>query len=70
MAASLFTARARGPWDIWHTPAHVSQEERELAHQVLDELGIALLPTSQETHPSFDLTWDEGIILCSGLADT
>lgn len=70
MAASLLAARSRGPWDIWHTPARLSQEEQEMACQVLDELGMALLTTSQETEPSFGLTWDEGIILCSGLADT
>jgi protein-tyrosine-phosphatase len=70
MAANLLTARTRGPWDIWHTPAPVSQQEHELARQVLDEMGIALLSPSQETEPSFGLTWDEGIILCSGLADT
>lgn len=70
MAASLLSARARRPWDIWHTPAPVSQEERELAHQVLDEMGIALLSTSHETEPTFGLAWDEGIILCRGLADT
>jgi protein-tyrosine-phosphatase len=70
MAASLFSARARGPWDIWHTPVHGSQEERALARQVLDETGIALLSTSQETEPTFGLVWNEGIILCSGLAAT
>jgi hypothetical protein len=70
MAASLLTARTRMPWDIWHTPAHVPQEEYELARQVLDEMGIALLPASQGTEPNFGLAWDEGIILCSGLADT
>ncbi len=70
LAASLLSARARGPWEIWHTPAPVSQEEHELARQILDEMGIALLSPSQETEPSFGLTWDEGIILCSGLSDT
>ncbi len=70
MAASLLSAGARGPWDIWHTPTSVSLEEHELARQVLDERGIALLTSSQKTEPSFGLTWDEGIILCSGLANT
>jgi len=70
MAASLLTTRAREPWDIWHTPAGIPQKEQELACQVLDEMGISLLPTSQETEPSFGLMWDEGIILCSGLSDT
>ena len=70
MAASLLTARARGPWDIWHTPVDVSQEERALVRQVLDEVGTELLPSSQEIEPTVGLTWDEGIILCSGLADT
>jgi hypothetical protein len=70
MAASLLMARTRGPWDIWRTPASGAQEEQELARQVLDEMGILLLPSSQETEPSFGLRWDEGIILCSGLSDT
>ncbi len=70
MAASLLSARARGPWDIWHTPTSTNQQEQELARQVLEEMGIPLLTASQETEPSFGLTWDEGVILCSGLADT
>ncbi len=70
MAASLLAARAWGPWDIWHTPASASQQEQELVRRVLDELGVPLLTASQDTEPSFGLTWDEGVILCSGLADT
>lgn len=70
MAASLLATRARGPWDIWHTPVNTNREERELAKQVLDEIGIPLLTASQATEPRFGLSWDEGVILCSGLADT
>lgn len=70
MAASLLTMQAREAWDIWHTPVSTGQEEQELARQVLDEISIPLLGASQETEPSFGLTWDEGVVLCSGLADT
>ena len=69
MAASLLAARARERWDIWHTPASADQEELELARQVLAEMGIPPLTASQETEPAFGFVWDEGIILCSGLAD-
>jgi hypothetical protein len=70
MATSLLAARARSPWDIWHTPIPTAKVEHDLARQVLDEMGIALLAPSQEVEPTFGLTWDEGIILCSGLTDT
>ena len=38
--------------------------------QVLDELGIALMTAPQITEPSFGLTWNDGVVLCSGDAFT
>lgn len=70
MAASLLAARTRAQWDIWSTPGNFDLQEQELAQQVLDELGVALLPSPQTTEPAFGLTWDTGIILCSGTVDT
>ena len=70
MAASLLAARAREPWDIWSTPATGDAQDVDLARQALDEMGIPLLISAQTTEPSFGLSWDEGVILCSGLADT
>ena len=45
-------------------------QERVLAQNVLAEIGIPLLETPQTTQPYFGLQWDEGVILCSGMADT
>ena len=70
MAASLLEARTRGPWDVWSTPVSPDQQEADLARQVLDEMGFRWLPSPQITEPSFGLSWDEGIILCRGLAAT
>ncbi len=70
MAASLFAARAQEPWDIWSTPVTGDAQDVDLARQALDEMGIPLLTSTPTTEPSFGLSWDEGIILCSGLADT
>jgi hypothetical protein len=33
-------------------------------------MGIPWLAFPQTTEPSFGLSWDEGVILCSGLAAT
>lgn len=70
MAASLFAARAHGSWDIWSTPVQSDSQELDLARQVLDEVGIPLLTLPQTTEPDVALSWDEGIILCSGSANT
>ncbi len=70
MAASLLAARAREPWDIWSTPVTGDEQDVDLARQALDEMGIPLLISAQTTEPSFGLSWEEGVILCSGLADT
>ncbi|GHO47719.1 hypothetical protein [Ktedonospora formicarum] len=70
MAASLLAARAHGLWDIWNTPFQSNDHELDLARQVLGEVNIPLLTSSQTTEPNFGLSWDEGVILCSGLANT
>jgi hypothetical protein len=70
MAASLLAVRAGGSWDIWSTPATDDAQGVDLARQVLDEMGIPWLAFPQTTEPSFGLSWDEGVILCSGLAAT
>jgi len=70
MAASLFAARTQEPWEIWSTPVIDDAQDVDLARQALGELGIPLLISAQTTEPSFGLSWDEGVILCSGLTDT
>ena len=70
MAASLLATRTYEPWDIWSTPVSDDAQEQELARRVFDEMGIALLTSPRISEPSFGLTWDEGVILCSGLTDT
>ena len=70
MAASLFAAQVQEPWDIWSIPVTGDAQDVDLARQALGELGIPLLIPAQTTEPSFGLSWEEGVILCSGLADT
>jgi hypothetical protein len=69
IAASLLAAHKENTWDIWIAPAPFSSDEVALAHQVLDERGISLLSSPQLAEPSFDRSWDEGIVLCSGVTD-
>jgi len=69
MAASLLTAQEPRVWDIWIAPASWSSDGLALARYVLNEIHIPLLTSPQTVEPSFDLTWDEGIVLCSGVAD-
>jgi protein-tyrosine-phosphatase len=70
MAANLFAARTKEPWDIWSTPVTGDPQDVDLARQALGELGIPLLISARTTEPVFGLSWDEGVILCSGLSDT
>jgi protein-tyrosine-phosphatase len=69
MAASLLAAHTEQPWDIWIAPGAFSSEEVTLVHQVLAEKGIPVLASPQTTEPSFDRSWEEGIVLCSGATD-
>ncbi len=69
MAASLLAAQEQNVWDSWIAPATFPSEAIDLARQVLDEVHIPVPPSPQTAEPSFDLTWDEGIVLCSGATD-
>ena len=68
MAASLLAALAPRTWDIWMAPGNFAASEVALVRQVLDEIHIPLL-SPQTAEPSFDRSWDEGIVLCSGATD-
>ena len=70
MAESILKAKGgHEQWDVWSTPIR-GNRERILAQNVLAEIGIPLLETPQTTQPYFGLLWDEGIIMCSGMAST
>jgi hypothetical protein len=66
LAASLLTVHEQEPWDIWIAPTFFESEQLEMVRQVLDEVQVPLLSTLQIAEPSFDRSWDEGIVLCSG----
>lgn len=66
MAASLIAAYARDEWDIWMAPGHVEKQEMDLVRHVLNEIHIPLLDSPHTIEPSFDLSWDEGIVICDG----
>ena len=69
MAESILTLRGHEQWDVWSTPMQ-EQQERTLAHNVLAEIDIPLTVAPNSTEPYFGLSWDHGVILCSGMADT
>jgi protein-tyrosine-phosphatase len=69
MAESILTLIGHEQWDVWSTPLQ-EQQERTLAHNVLAEIRIPLVETPQTTEPYFGLSWEDGVILCSGMADT
>lgn len=69
MAASLLTAQEPYAWNIWIAPASWSSDGLAIVRHVLDEIHVPLLTSPQTAEPSFDLTWDEGIVLCSGATD-
>lgn len=69
MAASLLAAQASEEWDIWIAPGPFATSDITLVRQVLDELHLPLLASPPTAEPSFDRSWDEGIVLCSGIAD-
>ncbi len=66
VAASLLAAYEQEAWDIWIAPASFPLDEVALVRHVLDEVCVPLLSSPQISEPSFDRSWDEGIILCSG----
>ena len=69
MAASLLAAQEQNVWDIWIAPASFPSDAATLVRQVLDEVHVPLLSSPQTAEPSFDRSWDEGIVLCSGATD-
>ena len=69
LAASLLHSVAAKRFEIWSTPIQDAQEQI-LVEAILQEQATPLLSPDHLTQPTFGLRWDEGIILCSGLADT
>jgi hypothetical protein len=69
MAASLLAAQTPAAWDIWVAPGPFAVEDIALARQVLEEIHIPLISSPQTAEPSFNHSWDEGIVLCNGAAD-
>lgn len=69
IAASLLAAYEQSAWDIWIAPALFLSDEWVLVRHVLDEVHVPLLSSPQTAEPSFDRSWDEGVVLCSGVAD-
>lgn len=69
IAASILANKAWGVWDSWITPVQ-DTDDIEMVRSVLMEINVPLLDAPQTTEPLFGLTWNEGIILCSGAADT
>ena len=69
LAASLLHSTAGERFEIWSSPTRYAQEYA-LIERLLWEQGVALLASDHLIQPTFGLRWDEGIILCSGLAAT
>jgi protein-tyrosine-phosphatase len=69
LAASILANKASERYDIWSTPTQ-DAHGRTLAEQVLQEKQISLLAPDHFIQPTFGMRWDEGIVLCSGAADT
>lgn len=69
LAASLLQSVAGNRFDIWSSPTQDTQAYA-LIERILQEQDVALLAPDHLIQPTFGLRWDEGIILCSGLAAT
>lgn len=69
MAASILTFQGHEQWETWSTPVRDTNAST-LARRVLEELEIPLLESPQIAEPIPGIRWDEGVILCSGIADT
>lgn len=69
MAASLLASNQQTRWDIWSTPVQQTTDY-ELVRRVLAEIQVPLLQSPQVTEPLPGLSWNAGVILCSGAADT
>jgi protein-tyrosine-phosphatase len=68
MAASILAEKAANQWEIWSTPTQ-GEHGLHLAELVLRERGIPLITADHIMQPTFDMRWDEGIVLCSGETD-
>ena len=69
LAASLLHSTSGNRFDIWSSPAQDTQEHA-LIERIVQEQGATLLASDHLIQPAFGFRWDEGIILCSGLAAT
>ena len=69
LAASILEALAGSQYDVWSTPTD-DEQGCILVERVLLEQGIPLLASHHLIQPTFGMRWDEGIILCSGAADS
>jgi hypothetical protein len=69
LAASLLQSAAGNRFDIWSSPTPDTQEHA-LIEYLLQEQGVPPLAPDHLIQSTFGLRWDEGIILCSGLAAT
>lgn len=69
LAASILSAQAGSRWEIWSTPTQ-DGHGKWLAEQVLHEQGMPLISADRLIEPTFGMRWDEGVVLCSGAADT
>jgi protein-tyrosine-phosphatase len=69
LAASILTAQAGSRWEIWSTPTQDTYGQW-LAERVLHEQDTPLISSDRLVQPSFGMRWDEGVVLCSGVADT
>lgn len=69
LAGSLLHAEDAEQWEAWSTPPFEEHGKR-LVERVLQEQGIALLPSDRLIQPAFGQRWEQGIVLCSGAADT
>ncbi|HEV2582197.1 MAG TPA: hypothetical protein VGT44_15175 [Ktedonobacteraceae bacterium] len=69
IAASLLAAYEGNRWEVWSTPTQDTLG-LHLAERVLREQDIALIPPGSLIQPTFGTRWDEGVILCSGAAET
>ena len=69
LAASLLQSTAGNRFAIWSSPP-LDTQEHALIECIVQEQGVTLLASDHLMQPTFGLRWDEGIILCSGLAAT
>jgi len=69
LAASLLHAQSATEWEAYSPPPS-NGRVAPAVEQVLQEQGLALLPSDRLILPVFGVHWDQGIVLCSGMADT